>query len=141
MRDRGSVRYVVGSHSSGSSSGDSDGDCPAPGLQDHTFEGESRMVADHTTVEAAAATAMETVRPLGFKITSRCGSRLSSSGDGDVGCPALGLKESESEKETHREFEIQTHTKRKARGENLTLDQEATPPTHIQKRIQMRSMS
>ena len=70
MRDRGSVRYVVGSHSSGSSSGDSDGDCPAPGLQDHTFEGESRMVADHGPVEAAAATAMETVRPLGFKITS-----------------------------------------------------------------------
>ena len=35
MRDRGSVRYVVGSYSSGSSSGDSDGDCPAPGLQDY----------------------------------------------------------------------------------------------------------
>ena len=35
MRDRGSVRYVVGSYNSGSSSGNSDGDCPAPGLQDH----------------------------------------------------------------------------------------------------------
>ena len=93
------------------------------------------VLLDHRVVEAAAATAMETVRPLGFKTIhskervewwqimqqwkqqrrqrgrlsgpwasrprfNRCGSRLSSSGDGDGGCPALGLKKQSQSSET-----------------------------------------
>ena len=51
------------------------------------------VLMEHRVVEAATVTAMETVRPWASRPRfNRCGSRLSSSGDGDGGCPALGLK-------------------------------------------------